>query len=174
MDKGGTCLLAELDTLFHTTNVNILDVGSFREVFYTCSTVEYLGGILQAFVDRINVLSNISTNYKQSVAKQFTIRIVKVIEEHCLQTVLCCLVILSTNHTIDLLSRRLDEFVQNMDSQIACRTSEEYILQYLLLSCKEGIQTVHLQQLVDSSIVVVLNCTLGHISILFRCSYKFA
>ena len=77
MDQFGTGLDTKLHTTLRTTDIDILDLSAFREMFDDCSTVE----------DRIDlqvlikVCRNIAENDMQAFAKEIFIRIREIVEQ---------------------------------------------------------------------------------------------
>ena len=119
----GTGLKTEIYTTLGTTDIHILNLRTLGEMFHDGSTVEYRIH-LQAFAE---VAGHIAENDMQALTEEMLEGIGKIIVKQRAQTTLCSLLTLTTDQTINLVSIGIDQFTQDVDTKIACSTSQQHI-----------------------------------------------
>ena len=97
----------------------------------------------------------------QALAEELHEGFCEIVVEQGAQTTLSFLQRLTANQTVDVLGIAVDQLSQDVDTQIARRTCNQHIAQFLALTRTEEAQRVALQEVVDSRIVKVGNRGIG-------------
>ena len=103
----------------------------------------------------IEVLRHIAKDDVQSLTKQFLEGVCEVVEQQGSQAALCFLLRLAAHQAIDVLGIRVNQFAQDVDTQITCSTCDQHIAQLLALTRTEEPEGITLQEVVDGGIVEV-------------------
>ena len=66
--------------------------------------------------DICKVLCDITINDKDACTEELLIRLLEIVEQHILQSVFCCLLVLASHHTRNGRNLGVDKFAKDMDA----------------------------------------------------------
>ena len=144
----GTGLQTELHTALCTTDIDVLDVRALGEVLHVGGTVEDGVNLIQA--ESGEVLRDVAVDDEDAGAEELLVRLLEVVEQQVLQSVLGCLLVFTAHHTRNGRSVGIDEFAQHVDAQITRSTGQQHVAQLLALALDEGLYPILLQDGVDA------------------------
>ena len=99
------------------------------------------------------VVGDIAEDDVDTLTEEFFEGIREIIEEEGTQTALGIFLRLAANEAIDVVGLAVDEFAQDMNTQIACGTRQQHIAQRPSVARPELSKGVALQQVVDGGVV---------------------
>lgn len=129
MNECRTRCQTEVDTLFGTSNVDILDVGAFGEMLH-------IGGAVEDRVDCVIVAScncvgevagDVAIDDKQAGAEEVVEAAAEVVEKEVTKTAFGIPLISPTHKTCDGFGFGVDELAQDMDAEKSGGTGKQYI-----------------------------------------------
>ena len=125
MNECRTGSQTEINTTLCTTDVNIFNVRTLREMLYVCSTIE--NGVNAG--DEIaghscDVLCHIALEDEDTRAEEFIETAAEIVEQQVAYTSFGIFLTLAAHKTCDGLGIGVDQLFQNMDTQITRCTGE--------------------------------------------------
>lgn len=147
---------AELYAVYHTADVDILDIRAVAEMLNISGAVEYcIYRLILEFFEML-VIGNVALYNFYTAVEYILEAVAEVVEHHILQALGGCIEFALTEHTVGNTVLAVEIFRYEVRAHKACRACNKHVSELSQFAVFKRIGVVLFEQLVDFCIIVIV------------------